>query len=89
MLNRERKRAATAEERLAVERKHNDERLAAERQRLDALLAASHAEQIQNRAARQLMLDTIAQLTRTLTRLLERPPNAAASSPPPSPSPPQ
>ena len=69
MLNRERKRADAAEERLAEERK-----------RIDALLAAFQAERIQNQATQQVMLDTIVQMSTTLTQLLERSQNGSAPS---------
>ena len=91
MLNRERKRADAAEERLAEERKRNDERLAEERKRnderlaeerkrVDALLEGFHAERIQSQAAQQVMLDTITQMSTTLTQLLERSQNGSAPS---------
>ena len=86
MLNRERKRADAAEERLAEERKRNDEqmglmteerkrsdeRLAEERKRIDALLEGFHAERIQNRAAQQEILSRIADTQAILVQLLQQ-----------------
>ena len=50
MLNRERKRADEAEERLNLARQQYEERLAAERQRHDALLAELREERRQRQA---------------------------------------
>ena len=72
MLNRERKRADDAEERLAEERKRSDERLAEERKRNDALLEEFHAERIQNRAAQQEILSRIADTQAILVQLLQQ-----------------
>ena len=83
MLNRERKRADAAEERLAEERKRNDERITEERKRNDeriteerkrndALLEEFHAERIQNRAAQQEILSRIADTQAILVQLLQQ-----------------
>ena len=91
MLNRERKRADAAEERLAEERKRideqmglmteerkrNDERLSEERKRNDALLEEFHAERIQNRAAQQEILSRIADTQAILVQLLQQRQNGA------------
>ena len=89
MLNRERKRADEAEERLNLARQQYEERLAAERQRHDALLAELREERQQNRAAQQQnqavqqqnqavqqeMLARIAENQSILTRMLQQRPN--------------
>ena len=86
MLNRERKRADAAEERLAEERKRideqmglmteerkrNDERLSEERKRNDALLEEFHAERIQNQAAQQEILSRIADTQAILVQLQQQ-----------------
>ena len=85
MLNRERKRADAAEERLAEERKRMDELYAeirAELQQSRAERQQNLAERQQNLAVQQAMMDTLAQMNSTLAQLLQQRQNGNEHSTP-------